>query len=103
MSPSIHLDTRAAEVLTELRQAGVRLDYLDRFGTSALHRAVVYARAQTVAELVKIGFDPTFPDRRGITSLDLANRISDPKQRAEVHAALLSTSPLESTMPAGRH
>ncbi len=100
MLPSVNLDGRAAKVLTELRQAGIRLDCLDRFGTTPLHRAVVYASARTVAELVKIGFDPTFPDRRGITPLDLANRISDPKQRTEVQAALLSARP-PGSMPSG--
>ena len=87
LSPELWVDDQAAAVLTELHRAGIRLDCLDRFGTTPLHRAVIYAQAQNAAELVKIGFDPRFPDRHGITPVDLTNRLFDPRQRAEVLAA----------------
>ncbi len=99
LSPQLWVDGKAAAVLTELHCAGIRLDCPDRFGTTPLHRAVVYAQAQDAVELVKIGFDPKFPDRRGITPIDLANRIFDPKQRAEVLAALRSAQSSESMPP----
>lgn len=85
---NLPVNGKADEVLAQFHQAGIRIDSLDRFGVTALHRAVLYTLADSAAKLVKIGFDPLFPDRRGITPLDLAGRIADPTQRAAMLDAL---------------
>ncbi len=55
-----------------------------------LHNAVLRADPKQVAELLKVGFDPSLPDARGITALDLAQGILDDSIRNEVLNALRS-------------
>lgn len=97
--PLVSMNSDAIERLELLHRNGIRLDSLDDYGTTPLHRAVLYARVQDAAVLVKTGFDPAFPDRRGVTSMDLVEGILDPKQRGDMLAALQGTPISETGSP----
>jgi ankyrin repeat protein len=71
-----------------IHKCGIRLTGLDAFGMTPLHSAVLSANPKSVADLIKIGFEPSLPDARGITALDLAQRILDDTVRAQIIALL---------------
>ena len=82
-----HIDTVA---LRDFHSCGIKLNGLDVFGMTPLHEAVLYARVDDVVSLLKLGFDPTVPDIRGVSALDLAQGILDDRKRSAILNALNS-------------
>ena len=83
-----NMDSRSLEVLTVLHKAGLALNAFNGYGVTPLHRAVLYAQQRNIASLLRAGFDPRLPDRHGVTAMELAESLLDPKQRSGVLAVL---------------
>jgi ankyrin repeat protein len=85
--PWDHIDSVA---FAAFHKCGIKLTGLDVYGMTPLHDAVLHARVSDVINLLKLGFDPSVPDIRGITALDLAKGIIDDARRSAVLEALHS-------------
>ena len=88
MMESIPFDFTDNDALAYLHKCGIKLTGLDDFGMTPLHNAVLYAKVPQVVALVKLGFDASVPDSRGITALDLAKGILDDSLRKQILNAL---------------